>query len=164
MKEDIIKLSIKYLKKDGLKFNLDLIAHDLKISKKTIYKYFKDKEDLALNVYSYYFDTLDTKINKIINSNNIDLIKILDLYYESLIMTREDMFNKFNLNSSCLNYINSRNISTFNLISPLFNLNNEEEIDIYKTIIDGTIKLSIKENKNKALIIKELKNLLWKSL
>lgn len=162
MKEEIIKASIECLKKDGLKFNLDTIAHELKISKKTIYKYFKDKEDLALNIYEYYFDKLDKKLIHLLDLEEIDHLKILKLYYESLVMTRNDIFNKFNLNESCLNYVNERNAHTFSLINPLLDLNSDEEIEIYKTIIDGTISLAVKNELNELAVIKELKKLLWK--
>ena len=40
MKEKIIKESIVSLRTEGLKFSVDTLAERLKISKKTVYKYF----------------------------------------------------------------------------------------------------------------------------
>lgn len=47
MRERIIKAAIESLQAEGLKFSVDTIASKLKISKKTIYKFFPDKETLA---------------------------------------------------------------------------------------------------------------------
>lgn len=47
MKEQIIKTAVECMKKEGLKFSLDMLAEKMKISKKTIYKYFPCKEILA---------------------------------------------------------------------------------------------------------------------
>lgn len=59
MREKIIEASIEALKKEGLKFSVDTLADGLKISKKTLYKFFPDKQALALALYEkYYTDTL----------------------------------------------------------------------------------------------------------
>ena len=51
MKNRITEESVKSLQQEGLKFSVDTLAEKLKISKKTIYKYFPDKEALAVAVY-----------------------------------------------------------------------------------------------------------------
>lgn len=43
----IVCLSIENLQKEGLRFSIDTIARTLKISEKTVYRYFADKEALA---------------------------------------------------------------------------------------------------------------------
>lgn len=55
MKNKIIEQSIENLKKDGLKFSVDRLAAQLGISKKTVYKYFPDKESLALAIFEKYY-------------------------------------------------------------------------------------------------------------
>ena len=55
MKNKIIEQSIENLKKDGLKFSVDSLAAQLGISKKTVYKYFPDKESLALAIFEKYY-------------------------------------------------------------------------------------------------------------
>ena len=47
MKDRIIKESISSLRREGLRFSVDTLAERLCISKKTIYKFFQDKELLA---------------------------------------------------------------------------------------------------------------------
>ena len=44
MRDKIIQASIEGIRKEGLKFSVDLLAGKLKISKKTVYKYFPDKD------------------------------------------------------------------------------------------------------------------------
>lgn len=53
MKNTIIDASIELFQSVGLKFSIDMLAKKLKISKKTIYKYFIDKGSLAIALYEY---------------------------------------------------------------------------------------------------------------
>ncbi|HIT17242.1 MAG TPA: TetR/AcrR family transcriptional regulator, partial [Candidatus Caccosoma faecigallinarum] len=55
IKTKIIQQSIKSLQAEGLRFSIDLLAKELKISKKTIYKYFKNKEALAMAIYEKFY-------------------------------------------------------------------------------------------------------------
>ena len=48
MRDRIIRASIENLRREGLKFSVDTLTAQLKISKKTVYKYFPDKESLAV--------------------------------------------------------------------------------------------------------------------
>ena len=56
MKNEIIRESIISLRQEGLRFSIDSLADRLRISKKTVYKYFPDKDTLALALYEKYFD------------------------------------------------------------------------------------------------------------
>lgn len=47
MKDRITEESIKSLQQEGLRFSVPTLAERLKISKKTVYKYFPTKEALA---------------------------------------------------------------------------------------------------------------------
>lgn len=51
MKNKIIEESITSLQQEGLRFSVDTLAERLKVSKKTIYKYFPTKEVLAYAIY-----------------------------------------------------------------------------------------------------------------
>lgn len=51
MKELIINQTLKLLDTMGLKFTIDDISNNLNISKKTIYRYFNNKESLVKAVY-----------------------------------------------------------------------------------------------------------------
>lgn len=70
MKDRIIYESIESLRREGLKFSVDTLAENLKISKKTVYKYFPDKETLALALYEKYYNDAEIKAEKIISSDS----------------------------------------------------------------------------------------------
>lgn len=68
MKQKILDITSKNIELYGLKkFTMDDISYDLKISKKTIYKYFKSKNDLI----SQYF-------NEIIDSDKKSTLELLE--------------------------------------------------------------------------------------
>ena len=52
LREAIIQTSIESLRQEGLKFSVDTLCDKMKISKKTVYKYFPDKQALAVALYS----------------------------------------------------------------------------------------------------------------
>ena len=54
---------------------VDTVAKKLRISKKTVYKYFSSKEDLARAVYDKYYYDMDIKINEFIENLNPSFIK-----------------------------------------------------------------------------------------
>ena len=53
LKETILEGTIGIFNEKGLKFTMDDIAESLKISKKTIYKVFQNKEELFLAMVDY---------------------------------------------------------------------------------------------------------------
>ena len=60
VRDSIINTAIESLRTEGLKFSVDTVAARLKMSKKTIYKLFPDKEALAYAIYErYYADALE---------------------------------------------------------------------------------------------------------
>lgn len=100
MKEKILDESISGLMKEGLRFSIDTVAKKLRISKKTVYKYFSSKEDLARAVYDKYYYDMDIKINELKSNDCYSFDKFIVLYYQSFCMTRPELFNKFSLNKS----------------------------------------------------------------
>ena len=58
MKEKIILAAIEQFNRDGYRFHMDDIAKTLKISKKTIYKYFAGKDALIAAVIGETFDSV----------------------------------------------------------------------------------------------------------
>lgn len=58
LKESILEGTIQVFNRKGLKFTMDDIASLLKISKKTIYTVFQDKEELFLAMVDYIFDSI----------------------------------------------------------------------------------------------------------
>lgn len=69
MKDKIVQASIEGLRKDGLKFSVDLLANQLKISKKTIYKYFPDKEALSKTLYETYYLEASKQVKELLSQN-----------------------------------------------------------------------------------------------
>ena len=55
MRNAIVRAAIESLRKEGLKFSVDTLCDKMKISKKTVYKHFPDKETLAVALYEKYF-------------------------------------------------------------------------------------------------------------
>ncbi|MGV6844910.1 MAG: TetR/AcrR family transcriptional regulator [Lutibacter sp.] len=70
MKEKILKNAAKIFLKYGFKSTtMDDVAEKLAISKKTIYKYFRSKEDLVDQSVSYFHQTVYEQVNCICEKN-----------------------------------------------------------------------------------------------
>ena len=75
LKEEILKGTIQIFNEKGLKFTMDDIAERLKISKKTLYKVFDDKEDLFLTMVDYMFDTIKESEREVIEDENLSTVE-----------------------------------------------------------------------------------------
>ena len=64
----ILEGTLQVFNKSGLKFTMDDIASLLKISKKTIYTVFHDKEELFLAMVDYLFDHIKESERKVIEN------------------------------------------------------------------------------------------------
>lgn len=79
--EKIIEYCTSKFLKDGFYFTtVDQIAAELRISKKTLYKYFSTKDELVEAVAHKLMNDVSTKIETIINSPNDSLTKIIMLF------------------------------------------------------------------------------------
>lgn len=65
IKVKIIEASIDEINENGLKFTMDKLAKRLVMSKKTIYKYFENKEKLLDEVVDYSFDQIQLSKKKV---------------------------------------------------------------------------------------------------
>lgn len=84
------------------RFSIDNVAKSLKVSKKTIYKYFATKEDLAVAIFeTFYREALD-EIESIERTQTGErrAAQMLGVYFRSHCMVRDDIFNKYSLNGS----------------------------------------------------------------
>ncbi|MEG0978061.1 MAG: TetR/AcrR family transcriptional regulator [Bacilli bacterium] len=148
MKEKIINLTITNIRSEGLKFSIDTLAKELKISKKTIYKIFHGKEELALSVYEKYFVDCVLKTQTLIKNNKEKYkYELLCLYLDTFIMTNDDIFNKFKLNTSISNFAKEKQIEFWCLIKPylLSDQNKEKNIKIIlDSVFSNAIKLKLK--------------------
>ena len=96
MKDRIVQASIEGLRNEGLKFSVDLLANKLKISKKTIYKYFPNKEALSIALYETYYSDAVEQARELISKNTEESYKeLLYIYFASNRITRKDIFNKY---------------------------------------------------------------------
>lgn len=161
MKDRIIQASIEALKKEGLKFSVDTLADRLKISKKTVYKFFPDKEALALALYKKYYTDAINKA-KILISINIELYenKLLYLYFDSKTMTRKDIFNKYKLNDTIDAFTTSQNDDLWALIASSFKKSITDKQTL-RIIVDGAFEKLCNDGLNPDNVINRLVDILW---
>ena len=67
MKDTIIKVSELYLKYGIKSVTMDDVARELSISKKTLYQYFKDKDELVKKVIEYHVSFLHKEMQNLIS-------------------------------------------------------------------------------------------------
>lgn len=68
LRETILDGTIQVFNKSGLKFTMDDIAVLLRISKKTIYTVFHDKEELFLAMVDYLFDNIKESEREVVEN------------------------------------------------------------------------------------------------
>lgn len=145
MRDSIIKYSIEVLLRDGLRFSIDDVAKALKISKKTIYKIFPTKEQLAIEIYKAYHEDALREIETISKiQSEANVAQMLDIYYRSHCMVREEIFNKYAINASIrdLAQKNHNHIRKF-----IENLPAPADKSAIMVIIDGALQ-KLYENKD----------------
>lgn len=74
LKEEILKGTLQVFNDKGLKFTMDDIAERLKISKKTLYKVFDDKEALFLGMVDYMFDTIKESERAVVEDKTLSTV------------------------------------------------------------------------------------------
>lgn len=84
LKERIMYGAINRFNQEGISFKLDDIAKDLKISKKTLYKYYGGKEDIFSAAIDKIFASIKTKENEVFHNESLNdtekLLAILEVY------------------------------------------------------------------------------------
>lgn len=157
-KEYIIQESIKLLKDFGLKFSIDVLSANTKMSKKTIYSFFQNKENLAYAVYEHVFHTYTLKTNEIMNETNLSIESIQRMFLilqDAYFYADESIFNRFSINDKLRAFVQEKidNLlgTTIELIkmSPYSSLSNHEVLPI---VIDSTIKKIRKEERKDSLL------------
>lgn len=136
MKNKIIQASIESIKNEGLRFSVDSLANSLKISKKTVYKYFPDKEALATALYEKFFLEASERAVALSRQSTLTAKKeLLKLYFECKWMTRGKIFNKYKLNRTIYNYTAEKLDILWKRISADFT-----NPDTLRIIIDGSFE------------------------
>lgn len=162
MKDEIILASIESLRQEGLKFSIDTLANKLKISKKTVYKFFPDKEALALALYEKYYTEAKMKAEMLINSNVPSVyLDLLYLYFDSKTMIRRDIFNKYKLNEAIYSYTTEQNDILWEIISTSFgDGTSEQKMETLRIIVDGSFEKLCNERFNPDAVIERLVQLI----
>lgn len=162
MKDKIILTSIESLRQEGLKFSVDTLAGKLNISKKTIYKFFPDKEALALAIYEKYYTDAKQKAQMLIQSNVPSLHSdLLSLYFDSKIMTRRDIFNKYKLNEKLCSYTTEQNNALWETIAASFERDSaQKDMDTLRIIVDGAFEKLCEAQQSPNTVIERLVELL----
>lgn len=163
IKDKIICESIESIRKEGLKFSVDILANKLGVSKKTIYKFFPNKEALALAIYEKYYSEAKKKAEMLIGSNDPPVhSELLHLYFDSKTMTRRDIFNKFKLNDTIYSYTAEQNDILWQIISLSFkDRPSEQNMKTTQIIVDGAFEKLCNSHLNPDDVIERLAQLLW---
>lgn len=75
LRETILEGVISVFNKKGLKFTMDDIAAELKMSKKTIYTVFDNKQEILLDMVDYMFDFIKESEQKIVEDPNMPTLE-----------------------------------------------------------------------------------------
>lgn len=79
-KRKIIYYSLAIFFDDGINITMENIAKDLGISKKTLYKYFKNKADLLNSVIDEFINSISELIENTLKSNPDSFVAICDFF------------------------------------------------------------------------------------
>ena len=139
MREQIIAASIDSLRQEGLRFSVDTLAERLRISKKTIYKYFPDKEALARALYQTYYDEAVRRLNALLGAHAAP-DALLHLYFDSKMMIRDDIFNKYKLNDAIHAYAAGRHDALWAQLYAALPGASAADGDALRIIIDGSFE------------------------
>lgn len=163
MKDRIIQASIEGLRNEGLRFSVDVLASKLKISKKTVYQYFPDKEALSLALYETYYSDAARKAGGLIRENTRNSCKeLLRLYFDSKQMTRRDIFNKYKLNQTIYAYTKEKSDQLWDIIAASFGEElSETDKKVFRIIVDGTLEKLCEDCTPLEDVIERLVNILW---
>lgn len=162
-RENVIKSVLRCFDKKGIKLSTDDVAKDLKTSKRTIYNYFKSKDDMMRCAISYVFDDIERQHKLIVASdkNWLDkLIEILLVYPSVINLNGVDLKNIQRLNPDLYMLILENFSTKWDLTFEVFEKCKEEglikQIDksVFRAIFLGIYEQSI-ENTQHQEILKE---------
>lgn len=89
-------------------------------------------------------------------------IKLLNLYFDAKQMTRNDIFNKYQLNNSICSFTKKQNDNLWEIISSSFCKNmSKETSNALKIIVNGSFEKMCNEKIKEPEVIERLVSLLW---
>lgn len=146
MKQQIIDACIALFNEKGCRFTLDDIVQKLKVSKKTIYKYFLSKEDIFKTIIDDAYDDIHYKQNLIFHDNTLTL--------------KEKMYGVCTIETKYDSQINLKQIYELEQLLPevyqYFMRKYELGWEIVEDLLKQGIREGIFEDVNIALVIKLL--------
>ncbi|MGM9642415.1 MAG: TetR/AcrR family transcriptional regulator [Eubacteriales bacterium] len=163
MKDRIIYESIASLRREGLRFSVDTLAERLNVSKKTVYKYFSNKEELAFALYQRYYEELEARAVLLAKDGSDSAhSQLLLLYFDAKSMTSGDIFNKYKLNEAVYSYTCEQNDDLLAIIFSSLNggISNRDKESL-RTIINGAFEKLCNEKKAPEGVMDWLVKLLW---
>lgn len=75
LREEVLKGTIQVFNEKGLKFTMDDIARNLKISKKTIYTVFPDKNTLITEMVDHCFDQIKESERLVVEDPTLEIVE-----------------------------------------------------------------------------------------
>ncbi|MGM9614591.1 MAG: TetR/AcrR family transcriptional regulator [Oscillospiraceae bacterium] len=163
MRDAIIRAAIESLRQEGLRFSVDTLSDKMKISKKTVYKYFPDKEALAEALYETYYADAMGRANQLVHDGTSDSRReLLRIYYDSKVMTHSGIFNKYKLNQAIHAYTAKKADSLWAILAASFSggLAGPEEASL-RIIVDGSFEKLCRLGSSPNDVIERLMDLLW---
>lgn len=161
MRDRIIDASILSLRQEGLRFSVGVLAERLRISKKTIYKYFPTKEALAYAMYTRYYERLLDEIQALVlRGGNALEQELLLCYLDSAKMISRDIFNKYSLNQVIGDFASDGHAKVWNAIRPyVCGTMTDDAAEIYHLIVDGALERAITCEAEPAAVIGMLRKI-----
>jgi len=160
MKDIIIAESIESLRREGLRFSVDTLAERLNISKKTIYRYFPNKEALAVALYKKYYSDIKTEAERLAAENTDEThYKLLALYFDAKSMTSSDIFNKYKLNEALYSFTAEQNDRLWETI--ISSSDKAQDKISLRIIADGAFEKLCNEKISPEGVIDRLVKMLW---
>lgn len=106
-REKILEYTTKRFLKNGFyKTGMDKLAKEMRVSKKTIYKYFKTKSELVKASATYYFDSLRSQADKIVSDKKVGtlekMILLTKIHTEKLRLINEKYYEDLRTHEPCL--------------------------------------------------------------
>lgn len=141
MRDNIINTAIECLRTEGLKFSVDNLASKLKISKKTVYRFFPDKEALSYAIYEKFYSNAQYNVDKIKENGENIKFELLILYFEAERMINVKIFNKYKLNDSIYHYAAEQHNKLWEEILPLIApAASNRDANVLRAVIEGTFE------------------------
>lgn len=156
MKTTILLKTKEFLKVEGLKFAVDDLSLSLNISKKTIYKYFTSKEELAKEVYLYIYDTI---IDNLLKNENLSTGDFLLYYLDAVYYSQSSLLNVYSLNFKFIEYTKDKLNQIWLLFKKRISNTQLENYKHLRLFIEGSL-LQLCSIKNKKEACYELAKIL----